>query len=130
MDRKGVGGFMEGMFAMMAVIVSLTAFLSILAYADTDVDDRDADVSFLEDLHVSRGKITGLDECSLLLLMEREGAEGIEIRVDALGGSVQGPMRYVCGERTDRPLWKDGTIVLDSDDGRRLLAHYEVVYWR
>ena len=129
MDRKGIGGFMEAMVAMMAVVVTLMTFLTVLAYADTGVDDDDIDVSFLEEAYISQGTICGLNECSLFLLMEREGAEGVDLRLDMIGDVLGESLEMHCGERTDNPVGRTGALSLDSDDGRTLLARYEVICW-
>ena len=129
MNKKGIGGFMESMFAMMTVMVALTAFLMIIAYTDTTVDDREVNVSFLDELYVSNGKICGLKESSLFILMEKERSKGMDVRLDVIGDVMNDSLEYHCGERTDHPMGRTGTVSLDSDDGRTLLARYEVVYW-
>ena len=129
MDRRGIGGFMEAMFSMMVVIITLTAFLGILAYAGMPEQDDGIDISFLDGLYVSGDSICGLDECSLFLLLEREGAEGLDIRVGVIGELSDGSLEFCCGERTDRPTERSGVLTLDSDDGRKLPVRYEVILW-
>jgi hypothetical protein len=132
MDRRAEGDFMEAIAAMMVVTVSLTVFMGLLSAIDCDDTDDgpDVDAGFVKDLRITDGEIVGETHDDLVYLLQRERLSRISVTVRIVG-SVDG-IAYSdsCGDTlTDNVLAKNGTIMLDSDDGRRLAASYEVVYW-
>lgn len=129
MDKKGIGGFMEAMLAMMAVTVTITAFIGVLAYAHAEPQERDIDTSFLSGLRIEDGRICNLDEDAITSYVLRIDASGITVKVEIVGDALSDSLRFTYGKETGHTSFKEGTLTLDSDDGRRLLAHYEVVVW-
>ena len=129
MDRKGIGGFMEAMMAMMAVTITLTAFMGILAYADISTDGTDIDTSFLDGLRIMDGKIYGINEDAIISSISTYDVSGIQVNIDTIGDILYDSLKIRYGTETSMNRFKEGTVTLDSDDGRRVLAHYEVVVW-
>ena len=120
---------MEAMLAMMAVTVTITAFVGVLAYAHAEPQEREIDTSFLNDLHIKDGRICGLDEGGVITYAGKTDASGITVKIEIIGDTVSDSLRFVYGTETGHTSFKEGSVTLDSDDGRRLLAHYEVVVW-
>ncbi len=133
LNRKGEGGFMEAMIAVMVVTLSLTAFMGVLSYnVLTDSPEEtvveEPALEFLDLLSIKDKKIVGdLDE-------EMEGLafgySAVKIKVVAIGNVSIESLDKTYGEKTDNIVRSDvGSVLLNADDGRTLLCSYEVIIW-
>lgn len=129
-DRKAIGGFMESMVAVMAVTVALTVFIGMFAYVQFNENQIDADdYRFAEKLYLENGKITGDVREDLIYLAETNGYSMVELKVSAVGTDLEFYDSF--GEtKTENVRTQEGTFTLNSDDGRKLVAKYEVVMWK
>ena len=130
-DRKGVGGYMESLVALMAVTVMLTSFLGVLSYSELGKERNsiELDTDFIEDLKLEGGKIVG-DTSDLILFIDKYDLNGARIKVDVTGDLCDAILDitydYADGNNAD---CRNGTFPISSDDGRTFVASYEVVFW-
>ena len=130
-DRKGEGGFLEALSALMIVTVALTSFLGMLSYSELGSAERttEMDVSFIDGLELRDGKIIGETSSHLEHFIERNSLNGARLCASIAGNDS------VC--RTDTAGIADGnnvgsisgTCSIDADSGRTFVLTYEVVYW-
>lgn len=125
-----MGGLMESMAAMMIVIVCLTAFMGLFCYIQMPDDQRDDDFGFVENLRIEDGQIVGDLHDRLVYIVESNGYSGIEVRVSILGDVNYSDFYDSFGVlRTESVTSNNGSFEITADDGRSLLAGYEVVIW-
>ncbi|TQS78226.1 MAG: hypothetical protein A3204_04065 [Candidatus Methanarcanum hacksteinii] len=130
-DRKGLGGFMEAMVAMMIVTIAMTSFISLIAYNElpTFNDDAMIDTSYLR-FTVVDNKITGDIQDQMELSCEKYGLLGINVDVRLIGPLFNDEKRYQCGiTDSENNRVKNGTLRLSCDDGSIVLASYKVTQW-
>lgn len=129
-DNKG-SGMLQSMVAMMVVIVALTAFIGVLCYIQTDdTDVHEEDFEFVKELVIIDGEIVGDVEDDLAYLRDSNGYARTELRVDVVGNVNYSHFEQHYGEEmTNNVDSYKGTFNIASDDGRSLLANYEVVIW-
>ncbi len=130
-DRKGLGGFMEAMVAMMIVTIAMTSFISLIAYNElpTSNDDVMIDTSYLR-FTVVDNKITGDIQDQMELSCEKYGLLGINVDVRLIGPLFDDEKRYQCGiTDSENNRVKNGTLRLSCDDGSIVLASYKVTQW-
>lgn len=130
-DRKGLGGFMEAMVAMMIVTIAMTSFISLIAYNElpTSNDDVMIDTSYLR-FTVVDNKITGDIQDQMELSCEKYGLIGINVDVKLIGPLFDDEKRYQCGiTDSENNRVKNGTLRLSCDDGSIVLASYKVTQW-
>ena len=131
-NKRGEGGYIEAMISLMMVIVALTAFLSMLTYSEIDRSDHEItlDTSFVKDLELIDGKITGETEKELTLFIERNELNGTRLTINIAGTLSDASFREVVGTEEGVNVGSiTGTFPIGSDDGRTFVASYEVVYW-
>ena len=131
-DRRGEGGFMEALIALMMVTIALTAFFGMLAYSEIGGSDDtiSLDTGFIEDLRMVDGEIVGNTEKQLDRFIEKNGLNGTRLTVKVAGTLSDAVMIRTSGyEEGDNVGTMTGTFPIDSDDGRVFAASYEVVYW-
>ncbi len=124
---------MEAIAAMMVVIVALTAFLGMLSYSDLSNEKEDAEIDyhFLNELSVVDGKITGDITDKLCSICEKKDLSKMKLDVKLLGPVYYDTISFEYGEEiTDHPSYSNGTIRILSNDGRSLVATYEVVIFQ
>ena len=130
-DRKGLGGFMEAMVAMIIVTIAMTSFISLIAYNElpTFNDDVMIDTSYLR-FTVVDNKITGDIQDQMELSCEKYGLLGINVDVRLIGPLFNDEKRYQCGiTDSENNRVKNGTLRLSCDDGSIVLASYKVTQW-
>lgn len=130
-DRKGIGGFMEAMVAMMIVTIAITSFIGLLAYNElpTTDDEIRIDTSYLR-FSVVDGKITGDIQERMERSCERYGLLGITVDIKLIGPLFDDERTYQCGITDgDNNRIGNGTLRLECDDGSIVLASYRVVQW-
>ena len=131
-DKKGEGGFMEALTALMVVSVALTAFIGLLAYSEIGYKDNriDLDTEFIEDLELRDGRLCGETHQQLERFVDRNGLNGARLNVSVAGPLSDAKMTDRTGcENGDNIATVNGSFPLRSDDGRSFVASYEVVYW-
>lgn len=130
-DKRAAGGFMEAMTAMMIATVALSAFMGLVAYSQAqDPPEPDVSTVFVQRLCVEDGCIVGVgpeyieQECAM------NGYDSMVIRVTA--ELPDGTAVLNLGSPlSDRNMTvEQGTAVLTTDTGDRVIAHYEAaVFW-
>ncbi len=131
-DKKGIGGFMEAITALMVIIVALTAFLGLLAYSDLGELSKTPtiDTEFIEDLELKDGIITGETAGHLGRYVEKNNLNGARLEVIVAGNLCDASLTDSVGEQDgDNVGTVKGTFPIRSDDGRSFVASYEVVCW-
>ena len=131
-DKRGEGGFMEAMVALMMVTIALTAFLGMLAYSEigTSEDTISLDTKFIEDLQIVDGKIIGDTDKQLDHFVEKNGLNGTRLTVKTAGTLSNASLLRSSGTEDGNNVGTiTGTFSIRSDDGRTFAASYEVVYW-
>ena len=131
-NKRGEGGFMEAMVALMMVTIALTAFLGMLAYSEIGKsDDRvTLDTRFIEDLQIIDGEIVGETEKQLDHFVEKNGLNGARLTVEVAGTLSDASLVRTSGTAVgDNVGTFTGSFSISSDDGRVFAASYEVVYW-
>lgn len=131
-DKRGEGGFMEAMLALMMVTAALTTFLGLLAYSEIGGSDDGAamDTRFIEDLELIDGEIVGETEKEMSRFVEKNGLNGARLTVRIAGDLSDSMMvRSVGTEGGNNVGVISGTFSIRSNDGRVFAASYEVVYW-
>ena len=130
-DRKGIGGYMESLVALMAVTVMLTSFLGMLSYSELGKERStvELDTDFIEDLKMENGRITG-DTDSLFRFVDKYDLNGARLKVDVSGNLCDASLErsYGTAEGNNADC-RTGTFPISSDDGRTFVASYEVVFW-
>ena len=130
-DRKGIGGYMESLVALMAVTVMLTSFLGMLSYSELGKERNsiELDTDFIEDLKLDDGKITG-DTDSLMRFVDKYDLNGARLKVDVTGNLCNASLERLYGTADGNNAdCRNGTFSIQSDDGRTFVASYEVVFW-
>ncbi|MCL2786645.1 MAG: hypothetical protein FWD81_05460 [Methanomassiliicoccaceae archaeon] len=132
LNRKGEGGFMESMLAVMVVVISLTAFLSFLPFSMSveDYVDHDIRSDILDGVRISGGKIeTEIGE-RIEETMIRYGYEGMTIILSVSDGIYGSEVTFSAGSRdSDNIVSKNGTITVRADDGRSVPVKYSMAVW-
>ena len=124
--------FMETMIAVMVITITLTAFIGLLTYtsiSDT-IDTVDIETDYLSRLSIQNENIVGDVQNDLQEQIYANDYSFIRLTVRTIGLVSENTFVASAGEKTtDNVISKTGTLVLRSDDGRRLAASYEVVVW-
>ena len=131
-DKRGEGGFMEAIIAFAAVTTALTVFLGLLAYTEIGNADNsiDLDTEFIENMTIEDGRFSGYDDSILHRFIERNGLNGIELKVAVAGHLSDASLDDIIGvTEGDNVGTISGTFSVRSDDGRTHVASYEVIYW-
>jgi len=129
-DKRG-SGMLESMVAMMVVIIALTAFMGMFCYYQmNDEYANENDFEFVKKLEIRDGKITGDVQEDLAYLVESNCYSKVELKVNVVGDVNCSEFTDSFGEIvTDNVDSFKGTFNIASDDGRSLLANYEVIIW-
>lgn len=132
MNKKAECEFMGAMIAVMVITVTLTAFIGLLGYISisdtTETDDIETD--YLSKLSIKNENIVGDVQDDLQEQICSNDYNFIRLTVKTIGLISEDTFSASAGEKkTDNVISKTGTLILQSDDGRRLAASYEVVVW-
>jgi len=123
---------MESMAAVMIVVISLTAFLSFLAFSLSQETEKGTDVptDFLNDVRIANGNIEANIEDRMTASMERHGFAGMRVTLSAADGIYDSALTLNVGvQDTDVIHTKGGTIVVKDDGGRSVPVRYSVAVW-
>jgi len=132
LNRKGEGGFMGSVLAMMIVVISLTAFLSFLAFSTSQENDRGTEIpaDLLNDVYIVSGKIDADLEGRMCYVIERYGYEGMKVILEISDGIYDSSLTVSVGScDTDRIFSKCGVITVMTDDGRCVPVRYTMAVW-
>lgn len=127
-DRRGIGGFMETMVAMMIVTITISAFMAVFAYTNLpEAEVPGISTDFLKDILVIDGEITGIDDSYVVEESERKGYRSMTVCIRSTGDLYDlelniGTPTYGCDQ-----IIENGIFMLEHDDGSRCAAVYEVV---
>ena len=128
---KGEGGFTESILAMMVVIISLTAFLSFLAFSLPDEMENDPEIPLdvLSDVRIIKGNIEADIEEKMREAIERYGFRGMRINL-SVHVIYESQLTMSAGSfDSDVILSKSGTLIAGSDDGRSVPVRWSMAVW-
>ena len=131
-DKKGEGGFLEALTALMVVTVALTSFLGMLSYSELGNAERstELDTSFIDALKIEEGRIVGETQYHLERFAEKNGLNGVRLDVSVAGNACGAYRSDSIGtEEGNNVSSIFGTFSIDTDGGGTYAATYEVVYW-
>lgn len=130
-DRKGEGGFLEALSALMIVTVTLTSFLGMLSYSELGSAERttELDTSFIDDLELCDGKMIGDTVSHLGRFVEKNSLNGARLYASIAGNSDVSRTDTVGIADGNNVGSISGTCTIDANDGRTFVLTYEVVYW-
>ena len=133
LNSKGEGGFMESMIAVMIVVISLTAFLSFLAFSlsqDNAEERNDMPLELLNDVRIVNGKIEADIEDRMDAAVRMYGFEGMRIILSAADSRYDTQLTLNAGyQDSDTIRSKGGVIVVRTDDGRSVPVNYTMAVW-
>ena len=132
LNGKGEGGFMESMLAVMIVIISLTAFLSFLAFSTSYEHEKEAEIptDILSDVIIVDGNIEADVEDRMTAMMERHGYKGMKLLLSTADTIFDSSLTINAGSfESDVIRSKGGTIIVKADDGRSVPVNYSVAVW-
>lgn len=132
MNKKAECEFMGAMIAVMVITVTLTAFIGLLGYISiSDTTETDGiETDYLSKLSIEKENIVGDVQDDLQEQICSNDYNFIRLTVKTIGLISEDTFSASAGEKkTDNVISKTGTLILQSDDGRRLAASYEVVVW-
>ncbi|MDR0334904.1 MAG: hypothetical protein LBH69_03360 [Methanomassiliicoccaceae archaeon] len=131
-NKRGEGGFMESMIAVMIVVISLTAFLSFLAFSLSHDTEKATEVptEFLSGVRIANGNIEADIEDRMIAAAELHGFIGMRVTLSAVDGIYDSKLTLDVGHQdSDVIHTKGGTIVVRTDDGRSVPVNYSVAVW-
>lgn len=122
---------MESMIAVMAVIISLTAFLSFLSFSVSHVPEKGTDVptDMLDGVRIVNGGLEADIEEEMNGMLERYGYTGMRVILSLAGSDGQSLTVNVGSNDSDNIISKGGTVVIRSDEGRSVPVNYMVAVW-
>jgi Tfp pilus assembly protein PilV len=132
LNKKGEGGYMESMLAVMVVVISLTAFLSFLAYSSSQHSEKEAEMpsDILDDVRIINGQIEADIEGKMANAIERYGYEGMRVILSVSDGIYDSKLTVSVGSHdSDVILSKNGSMIVRSDDGRSVAVTYSMAVW-
>jgi hypothetical protein len=131
-DKKGEGGFLEALAALMVVTVALTAFLGMLSYSGLGRSDSpiDVDTSFIDNLEIRDGEITGETVSHLERFVDRNSLNGARLTVSVAGNICDSSRTDSVGDTDgNNAECVSGTFSIKGEAGCIYAAKYEVVFW-
>ena len=132
-NSKGEGGFMESMAAVAVVVISLTAFLSFLAFSvshDTEEKENELPLYILDDVRIANGDIEADIEDKMNTAIERYGYTGMRVTLTADDGTICSAVTLNAGHQdSDVIRSRTGTIIIAADNGRSVPVNYAMAVW-
>ncbi|MDR0791004.1 MAG: hypothetical protein LBE47_00515 [Methanomassiliicoccaceae archaeon] len=132
LNGKGEGGFMESVIAVMVVVITLTAFLSFLAFFTSHNNDKDIDIpatDIFDHVSIVNGSIEADIYDIMTEMIERYGYRGMRVTLSTSGIYDSSLTMNAGTNDSDIILSKNGTIVVRSDDGRSVPVNYSMAVW-
>ena len=129
LNKKAEGGFMEAVLAVMAVVITLTAFLSFLSISLSDDHEAETEISLniLDDVRIVDGNIEADIEDKMNETVERYGYGGMKVVLSISNGIYDSSLTIGVGEfDSDVAASKNGTVTVRTDDGRTVPVSYSM----
>ncbi|MCL2712458.1 MAG: hypothetical protein FWD37_04205 [Methanomassiliicoccaceae archaeon] len=131
LNKKGEGGFMESIVAVMVIVISLTAFLSFLAFSTSQSLEKEADVptELLSGISIVNGSIETDAKEKIMNIMERNSYRGVRFTL-SLDGIYDDSVIFSAGTfDSDVIISRTGSLIAPSDDGRHVPVRYSLAVW-
>jgi len=131
-NGKGEGGFMESMLAVMIVVISLTAFLSFLAFSTSHEHEKEADIpaDILNGVRIAGGNIEADIEDGMTSTIARYGYKGMKVILSTADPLFDSSLTITEGScDSDVIRSRGGTIIVRSDEGRSVPVNYSMAVW-
>jgi len=131
LNNRGEGGFIESMMAVMIVIITLTAFISLLAFSTSYHNEKEVGVpsDMFDDVRIVNGEIDAPIEERMRDAAERYGYSGITVILRTADPLHDSAVTISVGSDTDRIWSKSGTIIVATDEGRSVPVNYSMAVW-
>ena len=122
---------MESIVAVMVIVISLTAFLSFLAFSTTQEIEKEADVplEILDGIRIVNGSIETDAEERMIIIVERGNYLGIRLTLTMSGIYNDSVILNVGAFDTDVIISRSGSFIASSDDGRSVPIRYSLAVW-
>jgi hypothetical protein len=133
LNKRGEGGFMESMVAVMIVVLSLTAFLSFLAFSLSEDTGAERDVmplDILNDVRIVDGNVEADIEDKMNTAVRMYGLVGMRVILSADDGIYDSKLTVNAGSQdSDNIRTETGTIIVKADTGRYVPVNYLMAVW-
>jgi uncharacterized membrane protein len=131
LGRRGEGGFMESILAMMVIVITLTVFLSFLAFSTSPHHEKGTEIpaDIFDDVRIVNGNIEADIGEMMTDTIERYGYRGMRVILTATGMYDSSITLNAGTNDSDNIFSKNGTIIVRSDDGRSVPVNYSVAVW-
>jgi len=122
---------MESMAALIIVVISLTAFISFLAFSMShdNAADNEIPVNILNDVRIVNGEIEAPIEEKMIVSAETNGYAGMRVILSASGIYESSKTLNVGSQDSDVIGTRTGTIIVRADDGRSVPVNYTMAVW-
>jgi hypothetical protein len=131
LNRKGEGGFMESIIAVMVIVISLTAFLSFLAFSVSHEVEREPDVptEVIGGVRIVSGMIETDAEGNIVGMIERGRYQGMRLTL-SVNGIYNDRVTLSAGSfDSDNIVSRTGSVIAETDGGRRVPVQYSLAVW-
>ncbi|MDR0198291.1 MAG: hypothetical protein LBI08_00925 [Methanomassiliicoccaceae archaeon] len=132
LNEKGEGGFTESIVAVMVVVISLTAFLSFLAFSVSHDTERGTEIplDLLNEVYIVNGNIVADIGPRMVVVAETYGFAGMRVTLTTADSTYDSSLTLNVGHQdTDNIRTVGGTIIVRADDGRSVPVNYWVAVW-
>jgi hypothetical protein len=129
LNKKAEGGFMESVLAVMAVVITLTAFLSFLSLSLSDEHEAETDIpaNILDNVRIVDGSIEADIEGKMNETVERYGYGGMKVILSISNSIYNTSLTVGVGSfDTDVVMSKNGTMTVETNDGRTVPVNYSM----
>ena len=127
-DRRGIGGFMETMMAMMIVTIAISAFMTVFTYTNLEQSEpAEISTDFLDGLSIRNDRIVGLDKDYPEKESLRKGYDSMTVCIRTVGSIHDYQLELGRPTNSSDQIIKNGNIILTSESGERYAAVYEVI---
>ena len=123
---------MESMMAVMIIIITLTAFISLLAFSTSHHSERDIGIpsNIFDDVCIVDGNIEAPVEERMKDTAERYGYQGMTVILTSADPFYDSEMTITVGSSDTDRIWSaSGTMIVGTDDGRSVPVNYSVAVW-
>jgi hypothetical protein len=133
LSKKAEGGFMESIVAVIAVVITLTAFLSFLAVSLSHNDAIERDImpaDLLNDVRIVNGTIETDIEQKMIVASELNGYQGMRVILSVADGTYDSSLTVNVGSfDSDIIRSRSGTFIVKSNDGRSVPVNFVMAVW-
>ena len=133
LNKKAEGGFTESIVAVIAVVITLTAFLSFLAVSlshNDTTEPKGIPGDLFHDVRIVNGNIDADIEHRMISVKELNGYEGMKVVLSISDGIYDSEVTVSVGYFDSETIhsWV-GTITVRTDDGRSVPVNYVTAVW-